>query len=225
MESFISGPRAAKTDFLFIFDNSGSMRPALDSVARGFEGLRDARWPADSRIAVMTTLPGDPRNLNRVHLEVNEYTNIEREPGFLNFISAGAVRAFAAVVGRTTIETSYPIPVCNKDWFLPAERNTTGVSCLRAAFQSKFFGVGAEAGLTAVFQLVQKRAAAFRHNSHVQVVFVSDTQDPGKDSSNLIAIRPTFQQLKAAFQRKTSIATLRIHGVVPGEGCRTRAPN
>jgi hypothetical protein len=220
-ETFTYGPMAAKTDFLFVFDNSGSMRSVLSSVASGFEGLADAKWPADSRIAVMTTLPGDPSNLNQVHPAVSKYQGIELEPGFLNFISASAVTAFEAVVGRTTIANSYPIPVCDKDWFLPPEKNATGVTCLRAALQSKFAGVGAEAGLTAVFQLVQKRPSAFRPNSHVQVVFVSDTQDPGKDSADLIAIRPNFQKLEKEFETRTSIAKLRIHGVVPGEGCTT----
>lgn len=71
------------------------------SVAQGFENLAESKWPPQSRIGVMTTLPGNPANLAEVHPETNQqnrYTGMTLEPGFLNLISAAALQSFAAVV-------------------------------------------------------------------------------------------------------------------------------
>jgi hypothetical protein len=217
---FRYGPQTALVDFLIVFDNSISMNPHLPRVAQGFESLAAAQWPANTRLGVMTTMPGDPDDLKEIHPEVKGYDGIEKEPGFLNLISAQALKDFAMVADASLVSKAYPQPFCSKSWFAPTEKNSKNASCLRASFQSAFHGVGAEAGLTAAKQLATKRASLFRSRAHVHVVFISDTQDPGKPSESLVAIRPTYAQLKETFQKNSTISGLKLHGVVPGASCK-----
>jgi hypothetical protein len=222
---FTFGPLSSKSDFLIVFDNSASMRGPAESVARGFESLAASKWPAGSRIGVMTTLPGNPANLNEVHPESNErnrYLGMNKEPGFLNLISAVALKSFAAIAGSSFVDSQYPLAMCDKEWFLPEDKNSSGISCLRASFQSVFAGVGVEAGLTAALQMVTKNPSLFRTGAQVHVIFISDTQDPGDpNASELIRTRPDFEMLEAAFRKNSPIASLRIHGIVPDEKCIT----
>jgi hypothetical protein len=222
---FTYGPLTAQSDFLILFDNSSSMQGPAESVARGFESLAASKWPAGSRIGVMTTLPGNPADLNEVHPETtlkNRYQGMEKEPGFLRLVSAAALRSFAAATESSLVESNYPLAICEKEWFLPEDKNSSGVSCLRASFQSVFAGVGVEAGLTAALQMATKNPSLFRPNAQVHVIFVSDTQDPGDaNASELISSRPDYQKIEAAFRKNSPIASLKIHGIVPDEKCIT----
>jgi hypothetical protein len=222
--SFSFGPSFTEVDFLFVFDNSVSMKRVSEQIGLGFESLGAAKWPKASRVGAITTMPADPADpkLARVHPEVKQYPGIDLEPGFLNLIDASAVSKFASAVGVQKASDAFPIPVCDKGWFLPLEKNSQGVSCLRSAFQSVFSPVVIEAGLTAANQMALKHPSLFRQGSQVHLVFVSDTEDPGGTSDSLTNSRPTFSDLQATFRKTSSIGSLKVHGVIPSSGCKTK---
>jgi len=220
--SFSFGPKAAMADFLFVFDNSVSMRTSLDQLRAGFASLNTAAWPSDSRIAVMTTLPGDPSNLSTVHPTVKRYANIDLDPGFLNLVNEAGRRRFIDAAGTAADDKAgFAEQMCAADWFKPSDVNSAGKPCLSVAIQSPFRGVGVEAGLVALSQIVKKRAQLFRRGSNVNVVFVSDTQDPGKNEPSVQQLRPTFAQLKPLIEQNTNVASVKLHGVTPSVGCTT----
>ncbi|MEY4063838.1 MAG: hypothetical protein RIR26_46 [Pseudomonadota bacterium] len=222
--TFNYGPKSSPSDFLFVFDNSGSMKAPLDSMKAGFASLSQAVWSADTRIAVMTTLPGDPSNLSQVHPDVNAYSNIDFEPGFLSLMSEQARKNFLSKLSPNAEGiNSYPLTMCASEWFQPSDKNPQGIPCLSAAVQSVFHGVGAEAGLTAVKQILQKRPNLFRAGTNVNIVFVSDTQDPGQGdtSSALFKMRPDYAQLKSAIEANSVVAGFKFHGVTPSLTCKT----
>jgi hypothetical protein len=209
-------------DFLFIFDNSGSMRVALNQLQAGFASLGSAAWPADSRIAVMTTLPGDPNNLNNPHPDVNRYPNVELDPGFLNLVNEAGRRRFIDAPGTNQAgKEGFAQQMCADQWFKPSDVNPAGKPCLSVAIQSPFHGVGVEAGLVALSQIVKKRPQMFRKGTNVNVVFVSDTQDPGDNKPAVQALRPTFAQLKPLIEQNSTVAGIKMHGVTPSIKCTT----
>jgi hypothetical protein len=221
--NFSYGPKSAKADFLFVFDNSSSMQDVVSDMRRGFDSLGAARWPADTMIAVMTTMPGNPSNLADVHPAVERYPSIEKEPGFLSLMSETARTNFRNA--NSEMGSRLPEPMCLQEWFKPSDKNSAGKTCLSAAVQSAFTGVGVEAGLVAVSQILDKRKQLFRVNSNVHVVFVSDTQDPGKDPSSspsvsaLNTLRPNFDALKSKVIANSSVSGVKLHGVTPSPTC------
>jgi hypothetical protein len=222
--NFSYGPKSAKADFLFVFDNSSSMKDAVDNMKLGFDSLSSAKWPADTVIGVMTTMPGNPANLNEVHPAVNRYASIEKEPGFLSLMSETARSNFRSA--NSSMGDRLPEAMCQQEWFKPSDKSSSGKSCLSAAVQSAFSSVGVEAGLVAVSQILDKRNQFFRVNSNVHVVFVSDTQDPGKNPNNnsnvraLYDLRPMYANLKSKIIANSSVSGVKLHGVTPSLECR-----
>ncbi len=220
--SFSFGPKAAMADFLFVFDNSVSMRTALSQLREGFSSLNNAAWPTDTRIAVMTTLPADPNNLSVVHPDVNPYPNINIDPGFLNLVSEKGRKMFVDAPGTNQAgKDGFLEEMCAAEWFKPADKNPAGKACLSVAIQSPFAGVGVEAGLVALSQIVKKKPQMFRRGTQLNVVFVSDTQDPGDNKPRVQALRPTYAQLKPLIEANSTVASVKLHGVTPSETCRT----
>lgn len=221
--NFSYGPKSVKADFLFVFDNSSSMQDVVSNMRLGFDSLESAKWPADSMIAVMTTMPGNPANLSDVHPAVDRYSSIEKEPGFLSLMSETARSNFRSA--NSSMGNRLPEAMCLQEWFKPRDKSSSGKSCLSAAVQSPFTGVGVEAGLVAVSQILEKRKQLFRVGSNVHVVFVSDTQDPGKDpsgNSNVRALnnlRPNFAALKAKVLANSAVSGVKLHGVTPSPTC------
>ncbi|MEY3903246.1 MAG: hypothetical protein RL189_2552 [Pseudomonadota bacterium] len=213
--SFKYGPKSTPNDLLFIFDNSSSMKTYLTNVKTGFEMLAAADWFGDTRLAVMTTLPGDPNNLNNVHAGVDKYTGIASEPGFLSLISSAAFEKYRLAGGQVG---SYPDPLCTDEWFKPEATNANSKRCLSVALQNPHHGVGCEAGMTALSQILDKRTKLFRDGALAQVVFISDAQDPGCNDVSLKNNRPSAQALKDKITQKHKLAGLKFHGVLPVSG-------
>lgn len=213
--NFKYGPKSTPNDVLFIFDDSSSMGNDLAKVKAGFEKLAGTDWFGDSRIAVMTTLPGDPSNLSNVHPDVDKYSGIQFEPGFLSFVSSAAFDVYRTNGGKIG---AYPQPLCAEEWFAPGAVNSNGQRCLSVALQNPHHGVGCEAGMTALSQIHDKKGKIFRDGSFAQVVFVSDAQDPGCGSSALQNGRPSGEALRNKVIEKNKISGLKFHGVLAVEG-------
>jgi hypothetical protein len=214
---FSFGPTTSANDLLFIFDNSSSMKSHLEKVKAGFEGLSSADWFGDVKIGVMTTMPADPQNLAKTHSGVSTYKGIDAEPGFLSLVSAKALEVFKKVGAADKI-SAYVEPLCNDEWFSPDAVNSNKKRCLSVALQNPHHGVGCEAGMTALSQLVSKRekqgSKLFRKGAFAQVVFVSDAQDPGCENNELAKTRPSSQVLRNLVLEKSELAGLKFHGVL-----------
>jgi len=115
-------------------------------------------------------------------------------------------------------------------WFAPTDTNGEGIPCIVAHTQIGLTAVDAEAGLSALFQMLQKHrgSALFRRGAAVNVVFVSDTHDPGlsvvrtRAEIELEAWRPGYAELRALAERDNVMASFRLHAIAPATECVER---
>ncbi|NBO37883.1 hypothetical protein EBU99_04790 [bacterium] len=221
-------------DFVFVVDNSISMAPLIGRFVNGFDAIPASEYPENARLAVMNTMPAVLNDLNtpRDYLAIDLATELSqstrnylkvlflKEPGFLKFINQARVADYKSATQGSDVQYKFPIGVCEAEWFLPSAKNSVGVSCLKAAMQISG-ETGIEAGLTAIAQMMSKNVGnpLFRSDAIVHFVFVSDTHDPGANLPDYIAARPDFSKIKAAVQNNSSIAGVKLHGVVPNAAC------
>lgn len=210
-------PKLIPNDLLFVIDNSISMNEFLGNVRSGFDRLGASDWVANSRLAVMTTMPASATNLSQPHPAIARYVGIEREPGFLSFVSSAQVNLFRSVPNNPQAN-AYPQPVCADEWFGPTSTNSNGQRCLSVALQNPYTATVCEAGMTALSQILDKRSRIFREGAFAQIIFISDAQDPGCPDASLMNLRPTADALKAKILEKNKLEGLRFHGVLPVPG-------
>jgi hypothetical protein len=215
------GARTEVVDFLFVVDNSSSMKRIVDQVFDGFDALvAEGAFPKDARIAVTSTLPADPDRPGRPHPSVHKGSMMRWDPGFQHLVSAEGIQRFRAEF--PVMADSFALDGCDP-WFAPGERSAQGVPCLEAHTQLALVGVGTEAGLTAAQQLLA-RGPVFRTGAAANVIFVSDTQDPGLEADKpwfdaLVAMRPTGEELVATAAGQQLTASMRLHAIAPQTQC------
>lgn len=117
-ESFsTAGATPPPNDFVFVVDNSRSMRPLIEKFVNGFEKLSAEDYPKDARLSVMSTMIAMPDDFSKP-MEASSITSgicaeagksqqtvgqqvtheikvLSSEPGFLKFIKASETNAFA----------------------------------------------------------------------------------------------------------------------------------
>ena len=232
-ESFWVGDGATTgmADYLFVVDDSVSMANIIESFSRGFERLSASDvFPVNARVAVMNMTPANPSNLRRRHPVVPSRAGVEQSPGFIHLIDADRIKAYNAFLADFG-EDPLRYDGCG-NWFGPKETNPQGVSCLLAHTQLGLHQSVAEAGLTAFGQLLerQRRRPLFREGAAVNVIMVSDTHDPGFAPATaegrrevgfqeLLAIQPTYAQLKAMVEEQQLVASFRVHAIAPRSDC------
>jgi hypothetical protein len=90
-------------DYLFVLDNSVSMVKYAQKVANGLAAIPQSSFPESSKLAVMTTMVAENPLATSVvaHQDINrqDYTCIDREPGFLELVDAESVRRFRSCSG------------------------------------------------------------------------------------------------------------------------------
>ncbi len=208
-------------EFLFILDNSASMNAVVDRVGQGFQSLLgEGVFPENARIAVMNTLPADPGDLSRLHPAVKTYNGIEREPGFLRLINKSSLDQFKdSLSNRDANDLS--IAGCDQGFFTIKDVNADGEPCFLSHLQIAQKRIGAEAGLTAFYQLLLKSegTSIFREKSLVNVIYVSDTHDPGIDNDDLKAIRPSFETIEKKLTDNELVNGFKIHAIAPDRRC------
>ena len=227
-EHFVLGGGADTpvADFLFVVDNSASMNRVVDRVRAAFASLAESGvFPADARIAVMSTLPGDPEDLGRAHPAVRHRGRNRLDPGFLRLVDAASIARFVAHA-PVEQQARFTAEGCRDAWFRPGDTNERGVPCIVAHTQIAMDAVGVEAGLTAFGQLLEARAGQplFRPGAAANVIFVSDTQDPGlgpaaPDLPALVAARPDAEALAARVDEDNTVASFRLHAIAPDAPC------
>jgi hypothetical protein len=212
------GPKVSPADFLMVVDNSGSMQVSRNKVFEGFKKVAPSAWPIDSRIAVMSTMPARFSDLSRPHENVSLYSGIETEPGFLSFVDKVSIEKYRTNgnVLNPAYKAAFAEPGCDA-WFKPADVNASKTLCLNAHLQNPMTGIGAEAGLTAVKQILEKNKdqKLFRDNGFLHIIFISDTHDPGIDSQALRAAIPNFEGIKKILLASNNLTGVKLHGIVP----------
>lgn len=218
------GERTATADFLFVVDGSSSMEAVIGSVRAGIEALvAEGAFPADARLAVMSTLPADPSEPAMPHPAVPERLLARSvwDPGFLGPVDADRITRLKRHDAR--LGARFPMPGCDA-WFTPDQRDADGVPCLVAHTQTTMTPVMVEAGLTALGQRLASGEPLFRSGAAVNVVFVSDTHDPGLPASHprfadLVSLRPTGEELALLAVDTHELASFRLHAIAPARKC------
>jgi hypothetical protein len=236
MENFVVGGDATSplADYLFVVDGSTSMAHILNRFEEGVRTLSEAGvFPERARIAVMNTTPADPADSSQPHPVVSGKRQAAKAPGFMGLVDSDKLAAYTRAFPK--LQEVLPEPGCSA-WFAPGETNSNGVPCLVAHAQVDLQGVVAEAGLTAFKQLVENHEGSlFRGGANVNVIFISDTHDPGVPSvrangkvnrldriigsQQLLAARPDFAELEALVQSTQPVASFRVHAIAPMSEC------
>ncbi len=236
METFTVGGDSTSplVDYLFVVDGSVSMAQVLNRFEEGVRTLSaEGVFPERARIAVMNTTPADPADPTKPHPLVGGKRQAKAAPGFMGLVDADSLAAYVRQFPR--VKGQLVQPGCSA-WFEPGAVNSNGVPCLVAHTQVDLQQVVAEAGLTAFEQLVRNHdGPLFRGGANVNVVFVSDTHDPGVPShrangkparldrligsQQLVVDRPDFAELRALVESTQPIASFRVHAIAPESEC------
>ncbi len=224
LETFSVGTGAVseRQDFLFVIDDSQSMRRVRDQVVSGLRSLEQADvFPDRARIAVMNMTPADPERPRRPHPLARRDRQLKGHPGFVHLVSDARLQAWSegALIG------------CDR-WFAPGEQTADGRACFGAHAALSMGRYRVEDGVVALAQLLERRGdkGLFRQGSVANVVFVSDTQPPGyvpdRDDDerwqafdDLAALRPDWAGLQALVGQHHDLAALRIHAIAPETSC------
>lgn len=223
VETFpLAADASRPTDFLWIIDDSSSMKGLIGKVKSGFASLTPDKYPPNSRVAVMYTLPGDPADLTKRHPDVTQsIAGLEKAPGFLRFVRKASIAGYLAQPGLSAgVADQFGIEGCDTEWFAPDAKNAKGQSCFDAAVQAPFQSVGCEAGLVALKQLLDLRAEpVFRAGADVNVIFVSDTHDPGCESERLKKLAPNGAALRDLVKADAPGGNVAFHAIAPPVQC------
>ncbi len=219
-QTFKLGPTQALTDYILVIDNSISMEPILEQVKNGIQRVIETSpnvFPPNSRMAVMSTMIGAAPSYTTTGTGINRYQGIDMEPGFLSFVNAAQIRAYKTGVKARAAD--WPLNGCEQEWFKPSDKDGSNNFCFTAALQTTAAAVSVEAGIHAFRQLLDKNKnkVIFRPNALVNVVFISDTHDPGANNRTLIDTRPTYADI-VNFLKTTAnknIAGLKFHALAP----------
>jgi hypothetical protein len=221
-QSFVLNDHIKPVDYLFILDNSTSMDTIIDRVRQGLlQAAQEGQFPSTAQLAVMSTMISDPDDFTAIGPGINPYSGVELEPGFLDFVRQSAIDQYRSVV--PTFADRWALDGCDQAWFKPVETNANGEACLLAAMQTSGARVGAEAGALAFSQLLTKYAGQplFRDDALLNVVFVSDTHDPGRPDPTLLAATPDWTALNTLLTETQPVARLKFHALAPDAQCTT----
>ncbi len=212
-----------QTDILFVIDESVSMGRILQDIRAGFASLTAAAYPADTRIAVTNMLPATYTDLLGF---VADYTRpfldpqgiFAQQPGFIRLVNGASIDGFLAVSPASA--PKFLLRGCADTWFAPTALNADGQPCLLAASQTALLGTGVEAGIIALDQLVRRQSGPlFRAGSLVNIIFISDTHDPGGNyygRSGALSALIHFSQLRQnILNRNPNLRGLKLNGFVP----------
>lgn len=216
-------------DYLFVLDNSISMVKYSQKVANGLAAIPQSSFPESSKLAVMTTMvavnPLAPTLVTHPDINRQDYTCIDREPGFLELVTAESIRQFRGCAGaRADYVAKYALDGCEQGWFGPFDQNAAGQRCFSAALQNSFSPIGCEAGLLALEQMLQRNEgrSVFRKGAAVNVIFVSDEQE-GCKSPSTRGQYSHAEKLTQMIKQNSNSSSVKFHGIVPttvSEGIR-----
>lgn len=233
LEVFEVGAPSRVADFLFVLDPSVSMSAVLDDVRAGFDALSDdAAFPDKARVGVMTMIPPAPRAkvgeraVPMPDRAVRDLGWVSALPGFGRMVTADGIAAFKTLVPDQA--AAFPHVGCDA-WFRPGDVGPDGVPCLVAHTQTVLAPFGVEAGLHTMKLVGGSPVMHFRPGAVVNVIFVSDTHDPGLTrgaegtaNGRLIRTVPSADEVVAAITAAYPVAGVRLHAMAPATECVER---
>ena len=172
----------APNDILFVLDDSVSMSVIYDQIKAGFASLQNSTFPKDARMAVTYMSPDQLNPDGSINFGVGFSGLATPTPGHLKLVTSAAIASFLSLPddGHQQYLT---LKGCADEWFAPGAVNALGERCLDSAVQSPLYATGVEAGMVSLEQLLVKTTAQgqrlFRNKAFVNVIFVSDTHEPG----------------------------------------------
>gem|GEM_PF-4484015 len=214
-----------KVDILFVVDESVSMNAVLTQFQEGFASLDESVFPKETQIGFTNMAPAqiDANGaLNPSEAFVTN-KNITELPGFLQLVSGDSIaQALASPNLSAAVKSRFSEPGC-APWFAPSDKNVNNVSCVQAASQIARIGTGVEAGVVSLSQLSEHMTSTdqklFRDGAIANVIFVSDTHDPGQNyygRANATAEIMPYSDLKESIMNNNPlIADLRFNGILP----------
>ncbi len=212
---FGGGNTPENIHYLLVIDNSSSMTEIIQRVRSGLSAVIASKgFPVGSVMGVMNTVPGDPdRDFSVWHKHAVSYEDSHLEPGFLSLVNADSIRLFRQSNGPEDRKARWALDGCSA-WFSPLDAN-----CMNAHTQNTLHGTLIEAGVHALAHAMQKAGNEdfFNPGANVNVVFISDTHDPGASSPTLEGTHPSTQALVALMEQNSKIASVRFHALVPIE--------
>lgn len=222
---FSYGSTDTKVDYLFIIDNSVSMDAILGKVRLGFKSiLEDSTvFSRDSKVAFMNTmiaqLTTEGGDLNSLSQYINQYAGIELEPGFLSLVDYDAYAAYhASLEVPQRRKNKWVLPPCEEAWFEPTKTHINGHYCFEAASQISASATYAEPGIKAFEQFLTKNEDKniFREDAIVNVIFVSDTHDPGVEMDQAyLDSRLNYEMFKDKLELIQNVKDLKFHAIAP----------
>jgi hypothetical protein len=226
-------------DYVLVLDNSSSMATALTNAKAGLGAVISKKIVhANARVGVMSTMPAQRSDLTKIHPAIlvamaknGGYPGGNLEPGFLRLTAQAQLEAFKASPSVSpTLAARWSKDLCDEGFFSPYALHPAGYSCLEAAMQTSFQGVGVEDGILSFSQMIERLGTTklFRDGAEVNVVFISDVHAPGmsstwkpKDHPDVAADlfdaakRPSYASIKAQIAKANDIEKLTFHGIVP----------
>lgn len=212
---------ANMADYLFVIDSSASMSGILKDVRAGMRSLGEGGFPVGTKIAVMTTTPAALDGSGAPFAAVVDQNAAEIDPGFQKLIDGEGMVTWK----NANAAEKFTSEGCDGGWFSPSDKNANGVPCVLAITTIPLYQAGAEAGLVAVKQFLQTRGdeALFRDGAAANIVFISDTHDPGMGDSRardrLIEFRPDWNELQGLVNQHNVVSSLRVHAIAPKSQC------
>lgn len=212
-----------EVDYLFVLDNSCSAETLLENSQKAMLDLVSLPnvLPGEPKIATMTTAHGAFDDLTKLGIGLRSFEYSTIEPGFLSFYNKGARDNFVSQIGSNA---NYELAGCENSWFAPDETNVAGELCIEAAFQTRSKCTGTEAGILAFTQLLEKNEGSpmFRSGANVNVIFISDTHDPGinVDSDNgkaIIERHLPYSEIVKKVADDNLVNSLKFHAVAPAD--------
>lgn len=221
---FSTETKYRKVDILFVIDESSSMNSIIENIKAGFSGLQELDYPLETRMAVMNTAPAKQDASGTIlYDQPFKGGNIIHMPGYLQLVTGASIANYLAKA--TSPKTSrFPLKGCDNGWFYPKDKNSDDQYCLDAAVQVVGDGIGTEAGGTAFHQFLNKLKSEnkklFRDGALANVVYVSDTHDPGDNfyGRTMAPSRmPTIDEIKADVEsvHGSDLAGFKVSGIVP----------
>lgn len=223
-ETFLFGGNQSSplVDYLIVMDNSCSMERIIEPTAAGFMSLVGSDvLPQKALVGVMTTMHADDYDFTTTGIGINRYPGVDLEPGFLDLVHRQAIIDYKAAAPQYS--SKWSMLGCEQKWFALDEVSPEGDSCLVAATQASYTCIGAEAGIRAFRQVLEKsrQQPLFREGAIVNVIFVSDTHDPGTSIDYLKESVPSYSELIALANETHTLAGLKFHALAPDTQCTT----
>lgn len=219
---FGGNSKSELVDYLFVLDNSCSMDGIGTKLSSGFLSLVGSDLlPKKAQLAVMSTMHSDDNDFSKTGIGIQTYPGIELEPGFLSFVNQKAITRYKDSASSDQ-KNQWPLNGCKDAWFSPDQKAEDGTWCIQAATQATNSCVGAEAGIRAYSQLMQKYedARLFRRSAILNVIFVSDTHDPGTSIDALQQGIKAYDELKSLTLKSNPLAGVKFHALAPtGSRC------